>query len=193
MTISSRDVRRIVEEAGTAGAPALDQLVPLVYKELRRLAAGHFRRERRNHTLQPTGLVHEVYLRLAGEEPVSFESWAHFRGVAARVMRRVLVEHARARGAHKRGGSRVRVSLEDTAELSASPSVDFSALDEALERLSSFDARQARLVELRYFGGMTLEETARVLGLSVATVKREWALARTWLRRELESTAQDSA
>ena len=189
MAISSRDVRRIVEEAGTAGAPALDQLVPLVYKELRRLAAGHLRHERRDHTLQPTGLVHEVYLRLAGEEPVSFESWAHFRGIAARVMRRVLVEHARARGAHKRGGSRVRVSIEDTAELSAAPALDFGALDQALERLASFDVRQARVVELRYFGGLTLEETAQVLGLSLATVKREWALARAWLRRELQSPA----
>jgi len=130
MTNSSQDLRRIVEEAGSGGEPALNRLVPHVYKELRRLAAGHLRHERRNHTLQPTGLVHEVYLRLAGDEPVSFESWAHFRGIAARVMRRVLVEHARARGARKRGGSRVRVSLEDTAELSASPSVDFSALDE---------------------------------------------------------------
>jgi RNA polymerase sigma factor (TIGR02999 family) len=190
MASSSKDIRRIVEVAGSGREPALNQLVPLVYKELRRLAAGHLRHERRNHTLQPTGLVHEVYLRLAGDEPVSFESWAHFRGIAARVMRRVLVEHARARGARKRGGSRVRVSLEDTAELSASPSVDFSALDEALERLSSFDARQARLVELRFFGGMTQEEAARALGLSVATVKREWALARTWLRRELEDASK---
>jgi RNA polymerase sigma factor (TIGR02999 family) len=186
MPLSSRDVRRIVEEAGTGGAPALDRLVPLVYKELRRLAAHHLMRERRNHTLQPTGLVHEVYLRLAGEEPVSFESWAHFRGIAARVMRRILVEHARARGAHKRGGGWVRVSLEDNLQLSESRCLDFGVLDEALERLSAFDARQAKLVELRFFGGMTLEEAAQDLGLSLATVKREWALARAWLRRELE-------
>ena len=188
MAISSKDLRRIVDEAGNAGVPAVDRLVPLVYKELRRLAAAHLRHERRNHTLQPTGLVHEVYLRLAGDEPVSFESWAHFRGIAARVMRRVLVEHARARGASKRGGSRIRVSLEDTYDLSAAPSIDFSELDEALERLSAFDARLARLVELRFFGGMTLEETARVLGVSLATVKREWTLARAWLRRELQGT-----
>ena len=186
----SRELRRIVEEAGSGGEPALDRLLPLVYKELRRLAAGRLRHERRDHTLQPTGLVHEAYLRLAGDAPVSFESWAHFRGIAARVMRRVLVEHARARGARKRGGSRVRVTLENVAELSAQPTVDFDALDEALERLAAFDPRQARLVELRFFGGMTLEETARVLGVSVATVKREWALARTWLRRELEGASE---
>lgn len=189
MAVSSTQFRAIVENAGPGGAPALDQLMPLVYKELRRLAAGHLRHERRNHTLQPTGLVHEVYLRLAGEKPVSFESWTQFRGIAARVMRRILVEHARSRGAGKRGGNRIRVTLVDDVALSGSPSLDFAALDEALDRLGSFDERQAKLVELRFFGGMTLEEAAQALGVSLATSKRDWTLARAWLRRELREVS----
>ena len=162
-----------------------DELFPLVYAELRRVAAREMRREKPGRTLQTTALVHEAYLRLLKNASLSFENRAHFLGIAARAMREILIEHARARAARKRGGGDVRLILDDLAAAVPSPPVDVLAIDEALERLARLDARHARVVELRYFGGLSVEETAEALGLSPATVKRAWTLARAWLFREL--------
>jgi RNA polymerase sigma factor (TIGR02999 family) len=165
---------------------AADRLIPVVYDELRRQAARAMRREGREHTLQTTALVHEAYMRLVDQRRVEWRNRAHFFGIAAEVMRRVLIDHARARLAAKRGGGGMRITLGDASGIAA-PDVDADvlALHEALDRLAGFDPDQARLVELRYFGGLTIEETAEALGVSAATVKREWVLARAWLRREL--------
>jgi RNA polymerase sigma factor (TIGR02999 family) len=163
---------------------AADDLAPAVYTELRRLAAAYMRRERPGQTLQATALVHEVYLRLAGAEP-SWSDRQHFLGIAARSMRQILVERARARGARKRWGGMDRVSLHDSVALPAADDAMLPALDEALTRLEAIDPEQARIVELRYFIGLGISETADALGLSPATVKRRWAMARAWLHREL--------
>jgi len=160
---------------------ALDRLVPLVYAELRRQARVQLARERGSHTLQPTALVHEIFLRLVDQSRVRWQNRAHFFGVAAQLMRRILVDLARARGAAKRGGGTVCVSLSDAAETSARPETDVLFLHRALERLASLDERQARVVELRYFGGLSVEEAAVVLDLSEITVKRDWAMAKAWL------------
>jgi RNA polymerase sigma factor (TIGR02999 family) len=159
------------EEAGR-------RLIPLVYGELRRRAGGYFRRERPGHTLQPTALVHEAYLRLVGLQG-HWRSRSQFFGVASNVMRRILVDHARRRRAAKRDA--VRVVFDEAVQPAAEPELDVVRLDEALLELAALDARQARVVELRYFGGLTLEEAAEVLGVSAATVKRDWTLARAWL------------
>jgi RNA polymerase sigma factor (TIGR02999 family) len=164
---------------------ALNRLLPLVYGELRRLARSLMRRERRDHTLQPTALVHEAYMKLFDQRQATWQDRAHFFGVAARAMREILVDHARRRGAVKRGGDAARVSLDDVELTSEGPSVDLIALDIALDRLATFDAGQARLVELRFFAGLTIDETATVLGCSAATVTREWRHAEAWLHREL--------
>ena len=185
-THSTSQVRQLLDEASAGDRKALENLIPIVYDELRRLASSQLRRERRQHTLQTTGLVHEAYLRLAGQPKLSWENWSEFRAIAATTMRRILVEYARARRAQKRGGSHIAVSLDDDLAVTGSNTVDIEAIDEALNRLASFDAQQARLVEFRFFAGMTIEETAAALGISPATVKREWAVARAWLRRELE-------
>ena len=171
--------------ADGVGAEA-SELFPLVYAELRRIAAREMRRERPGRTLQTTALVHEAYLRLLKDASLSFENRAHFLGIAARAMREILIEHARGRAARKRGGGAVRLTLDDLAAPVAAPSVDVLALDEALERLARFDERHARVVELRYFGGLSVEETAAAMKLSPATVKRAWTLARAWLFRELK-------
>ena len=169
-----------------------ERLLPAIYDELHRQAARAMRREGDAHTLQATALVHEAYLRLVDQRRVEWRSRAHFFGVAAQMMRRVLVDHARTRLAAKRGGAMQRVTLGDAdapvAEQSSSDELDVLALHDALERLALLDPDQARLVELRYFGGLGIEDTAEALGVSPATVKREWAVARAWLRRELEST-----
>lgn len=162
---------------------ALDRLVPLVQRELRQLAAAHLRRERPDHTLQPTALVHEVYLRLVGASDVSWQDRSHFFGIAARLMRQILVDHARRRRAAKRGGLATRVTLDD--DVAVERNLDVEALDEALARLAELDPRQGRVVELRFFGGLGVEETAEVLRISPTTVKREWRTARAWLYREL--------
>jgi RNA polymerase sigma factor (TIGR02999 family) len=164
---------------------AADDLAPAVYTELRRLAAAYMRRERQGQTLQATALVHEAYLRLAAAEPV-WTDRHHFLGIAARSMRQILVEHARARGAQKRWGDMDRVSLHDSV---AHPRGDpmLPALDEALTRLEQVDPEQAKIIELRYFIGLDINETADALGLSPATVKRRWAMARAWLHRELSA------
>ncbi len=165
---------------------ALDDLVPLVYEDLRRLAAGYMQREPAGHSLQPTALVHEAYLRLIDQRQVQWRNRAHFFGVAAGMMRRILVDHARRRLADKRGGAWERVTLVgDEVATADSGGVDVLALHEALEHLAIFDPRQARIVELRYFGGLTIEEAAEVVGISEATVVREWTIAKAWLRADL--------
>jgi RNA polymerase sigma-70 factor (ECF subfamily) len=164
-------------------AEALDELLPLLYQDLRRVAAAAMRGERQGHTLQPTALVHEVYLRLAGQD-VRWRSRRGLLAVAGRVMRRVLVDHARAHHAAKRGGDAVRVTLVDDAA-GVQPDLDLLALDQALSALAELDPRQVEIVELRYFAGLTVAETAVTLGISEATVKREWAVSRAWLLRRL--------
>jgi len=165
----------------------MQRLIPLVYGELRQLAARQLRDERPDHTLSPTSLVHEAFLKLTGHAPVSWESRSHFFRVAAQAMRRILVDHARRRTAQKRGRQN-QVTLDAEVEESlATSSQDILGVDEALERLALLDARQAQVVELRYFVGLSIEETADVIGTSVATVKRDWMVARAWLQRELSS------
>jgi len=165
---------------------ALDDLMPMVYADLRRMAAGHMRREAAGHALQPTALVHEAYVRLVDQKQVKWRNRAHFFGVAAGLMRRILVDHARRRRAEKRGGGWERVTLAgDEAATDSHKEIDVLALDDALERLAQFDPQQERIVELRYFGGLTIDETAEVVGISAATVVREWTIAKAWLRADL--------
>lgn len=165
---------------------SVDSLLPLVYQELRRLAASYLRRERPGQTLQPTALVNEAYLRLLKDRPDRWQNRAHFCAIAAHSMRQILIERARARGAQKRGGARARVTLDEALVAGGNRDIDLVALDEALERLAKLDPEQARLVELRFFGGLTVEETADAMHVSPATVKRHWTVARAWLARELE-------
>lgn len=163
----------------------LDALLPVVYDELRSLAQRFLQHERPDHTLQPTALVNEAYLRLSAQRHVDWLDRAQFFGIAGQMMRRILVNHAEAKQAAKRGGSATRVTLDEAVSWSGERDLDLVELDEALLRLARIDARQARLVELRFFAGLTIEDTAEVLGISPATVKREWTVAKTWLRREL--------
>jgi RNA polymerase sigma factor (TIGR02999 family) len=181
-------VTELLHAWGAGDASASEALVPLVYAELRRQAARALRRENEGHTLQATALVHEAWLRLDGQANSRWESRTQFLAVAAQMMRRVLVDHARAHAAGKRGGGAIQVSLSDVSNAAAPhDEVDLLALDEALARLAIMDPRKARLVELRYFAGMSIPEAAEVLGVSLATVGREWVVARMWLRRELEA------
>ena len=165
---------------------ALEQLIPLMEAELRRLARGYMGRERQGHTLQTTALVNEAFLRLTGARQVRWQDRGHFLGISARLMRRVLVDYARRRGFHKRGGDAQRVTLHEGVVAASDPAVDVVALDRALEALEKSDARKGRIVELRFFGGLSVEETAEVLNVSTDTVKRDWRLAKLWLLRELE-------
>jgi RNA polymerase sigma factor (TIGR02999 family) len=165
---------------------ALDDLIPLVYEDLRRVAAGYMRQEAAGHALQPTALVHEAYVRLIDQKQVKWRNRAHFFGVAAGMMRRILVDHARRRRADKRGGDWERVTLEENDVAAEGPrEIDVLTLHDSLERLATFDPQQARIVELRYFGGLTIEEAAEVVGVSPATVVREWTIAKAWLRVDL--------
>jgi len=165
---------------------ALEALLPLVEAELRRLARGYMRRERRDHTLQTTALVNEAFVRLVDAHDIQWRDRAHFVGIAARLMRRVLVDHARARGYKKRGGGAANVPFEDGMRVSPAPDVDVVALDRALDALAAIDARKSRVVEMRFFGGLSVEETAEALAVSADTVKRDWRLAKLWLLRELK-------
>ncbi|MCC6652837.1 MAG: sigma-70 family RNA polymerase sigma factor [Candidatus Eisenbacteria bacterium] len=175
------DLRR-----AAAGDPAaLDRLFPLVYQELRERAAGYLRGERPGHTLQPTALAHEAYLRLAGRRDYPWQNRAHFMAVAARAMRAILVDHARRKRARKRGGGEAPLEFDTGVVLAAGAAIEFDDLDRALGDLARMSERQARVVELRYFGGLSIEETGEVLGISPMTVKRDWATARAWLYREL--------
>ena len=180
------DLDRLVDEARGGSREALEALLPLVYQELRRVAAAYLRRERPGQTLQPTALVHEAYLRLARARDLSWQNRAHFLAIAAHSMRQILVERARARHAAKRGGGGERVTLDEGHLADGPLDVDLLDLDVALTRLSALEPDHARLVELRYFGGLTIEEAANAMGASPATVKRMWALARAWLLRELQ-------
>jgi len=199
-----RPVTQLLAKWRGGNEAALGELTGLIYQELRALAQRHLRRERPNHTIQRTALVHEAFVRLVNQQGVDWQSRAHFFGLASNLMRRILVDHARARLASKRGGGAALVSLDEITNPSEpddthSPAArfaepqhvdgetddDVAAIDEALTRLAAIDERQAKIVEMRYFGGLTIEETAQVLGISDATVKREWTLARAWLRREL--------
>ncbi len=182
-----------IREGGDRGADARARLLPLVYEELREIAERYMRSQRDAHTLQTTALVNEAYIRLVAREAQGWESRSHFVGVAAKAMRSVLVDHARRKHAEKRGGVRRRVPLAGAAILSEDPSDDILAIDEALSRLSAIDARKGRVVELRFFGGLTNEETASVLEVSTATVKREWRFARAWLFNELTGEVADDA
>jgi RNA polymerase sigma factor (TIGR02999 family) len=165
---------------------ALEQLMPLVEAELRSLARAYMRRERPEHTLQTTALMNEAFLRLTDARRVSWQDRGHFLGISARLMRRVLVDHARHRGYHKRGGGAERVTLHEGLVMSADPAVDVLGLDRALDALAKVDVRKSRTIELRFFGGLSVEETAEVLHVSPDTVKRDWRLAKLWLLRELE-------
>lgn len=186
MEPASGEVTRLLAEISKGNPEAEARLIPLVYDHLHRLAAGYIRGERPSHTLQATGLVNEAYVRLISAETPEWRDRAHFFGIAARLMRQILVEHARARHAAKRGGAvQIFVPLDDQVDLSSARSRELIELDDALESLEQVDAQQARIVELRFFGGMTVEETAEVLGVSPRTVKRDWAVARAWLHGEL--------
>jgi RNA polymerase sigma factor (TIGR02999 family) len=184
------DVTALLVRWSRGESDALDSLMPIIYGECRRIAARQLALERRDNTLDPTALVHELYLRLVDQRRSTWESRAQFFGVAARLMRRVLVDHARARHAEKRGGDIVFVSLDAAADMPDDSAVgDVLAIDEALKRLAAHDPEQVRIVELRYFAGLTVEETARVVGRSPRTVKREWRLAKAWLYQELRGAA----
>jgi len=178
------EITQLLVASRAGDAEALNRLLPLVYDELRRLAGHYLRRERSDHTLQPTALVHEAYLRLI-DQNVSWQNRAHFFGVAAQMMRRILVDYARGRLAAKRGSGGVKVSLDDALNLSDERAGDFVALDDALERLAEFDPQKSRIVELRFFGGLSVEEAAEVLGIGTATVTRQWKMAKAWLYQQV--------
>ena len=168
------------------GSPeALDKLLPMVERELRRIASNYMRRESPGHTLQTTALVNEAYLKLVDQREVRWQNRAHFFALASRIMRRILLDHARAQGRHKRGGDAIHVNLEDLALMSPQKSEELIALDEALERLTKFDERKSKIVEMRFFGGLTIEEVAEVLGIAPVTVMLHWRLAKAWLQREI--------
>src|SRR6185295_18307591 len=179
------NVTQLLMGWGNGDKEALDQMVPIVYDELRRQAARYLRRERVGHTLQTTALIHEAYVRLVDQRNVQWQNRAHFFGIAAQLMRRILVDHARTKKRVKRGGSDVKVSLADATIAVKEQDLDVVALDEALTRLAEIDEQQSRVVELRFFSGLTVEETAEVMGISPATVKRDWSMAKAWLHREL--------
>jgi len=185
---TSPNITKLLLEWRAGDAKALDRLMPLVYHELRRMADYYLRNERPGHTLQPSALVNEAYLRLVDHEGIDWQNRAHFFGVAAQAMRRILVDHARSRNYQKRGGAAQRVSLDEAATLSADRAGELIALDEALSELEKIDPRKSRIVEIRYFGGFSIEETAALLDVSTATVSRDWETAKAWLLRELSKT-----
>lgn len=186
------EVTQLLDRVSRGQPGALDALMSVVYNELRRQAARYLRRERENHTLQPTALVHEAFFKLVDQRHVRWQNRAHFFGIAAQAMRRILVDHARAHARIKRGGSAVQVTLDETVRADAADAVDMIAVDGALRRLAALDPRQAQIVELRFFGGLTVEESAEVLSLSPATIKREWSMAKAWLFTELRSGWPDA-
>jgi RNA polymerase sigma factor (TIGR02999 family) len=184
--MESQDLTGLLVKWSHGDKGVLNQLLPAVYDELHRMAARYLRRERPDHTLQPTALINEVYLRLVDHNSVTWEDRAHFFGIAANVMRRILVDHARGHQAAKRGGSAIKLPLDEDLQGSLKhEEMDLVALDTALTQLAKIDSQQSKLVELRYFAGLTIEETAEVMGISPATVKRKWTLSRAWLRREI--------
>jgi len=183
--ISQSNVTQLLHEVSNGNRQSLDQLLPLVYNELRSLADSFMRRERGSHTLQPTALVHEAYMRLIDQRNVNWENRAHFMSIAAETMRRILVNHAHASNAAKRGGKETKVSIDEAMGFPGGTEIDLVLLDEALTNLASFDPRQSQIVELRFFGGLTVKEVARVTDLSTATVEREWRTAKAWLHDQI--------
>ena len=185
MGATKGDVTQLLAELGAGDERVADQLLPLVYDELRALAEHHLRRERADHTLQATALVHEAYMRLVDSDRIRLRNRAHFFALAAQSLRRILVDYARNHNRRKRGGERGKLSLEVIPELSVETDVDVLALDEALAELKTVDERYAQIVEIRFFGGMTMEEIAAMMGISISTVERDWRVARAWLYRKL--------
>ena len=183
--LATQEVTQMLLDWSEGDQQALDRLIPVVYGELRRLASRQLRRERADHTLQTTALIHEAYFKLIEQRNVRWQNRAHFFGIAAQLMRRILVDHARTRHRAKRGGAAVRVPLEEVVVAAEGLNINLVSLDEALTRLAAVDPRQGRIVELRFFGGLSVEETAEVLRVSAATVKNDWSVAKAWLHREL--------
>jgi RNA polymerase sigma factor (TIGR02999 family) len=187
--VPSQEITAMLRAWGEGDRAVLDQMLPLVYDELRRQAHRYLRRERPNHTLQTTALINEAYLKLVDQRVVQWQNRAHFFGIAAQAMRRILVDYAKQRNREKRGGAAADLPLEEALLVAATgQSIDLLALDEALTRLALIDEQQARVVELKYFSGLSIEETAEALGISPATVKRDWQMAKAWLRHELSPT-----
>lgn len=190
---SSSEITQLLHEWRGGDQLALERLTPVVYEELHRMAKHHMARERDGHTLQTTALIHEVYLRLVKVKEVEWQDRAHFFAISAQLMRRILTDFARSRGYQKRGGGARRVPLDDAFTVSKEPEVDLVALEEALNHLGETDPRKCKVVELRFFGGMTVEETAEALHISSETVMRDWSMARAWLQRELDGGSSDGA
>jgi RNA polymerase sigma-70 factor, ECF subfamily len=193
MDSDSHDVTVLLAELANGNDAAASKLMPLVYNELRQLASRYMRRERTDHTLQATALVHEAYLKLVEQRLVDWQGRAHFLGVAAQMMRRILIDHARSHLRDKRGGGAVVVPLDEAIVFAPEQASELIRLDQSLERLAKLDPRQSRIVELRFFGGLTVEETAQVVGISPKTVKREWAMAKAWLHGDLKASHGISA
>lgn len=191
MTVSAQEVTQLLVAWRDGDQEALDKLMPLVYDELRRIASRYMKRERAGHTLQTTALVNEAYLRMVGHQNVDWQNRAHFFGVAASVMRHLLVDRARANGRVRRGANPQQVTLDEGAVVSEQKGEELLALDEALTKLNEIDERKVKIVELRYFSGLSAEETAEVLGVSEITIKREWLKAKAWLYRELTVGTHD--
>ncbi len=191
MASDSDNVTRLLLEWSDGNQQALEALVPLIYKELRNLAHNFLYRERPGHTLQTTALVHEAYLKLIDQNDARWQNRAHFFAIAAQAMRRILIDSARKHAAAKRGGPQAELSLDEVADIALEPDSNLLKLDEALNQLAKIDSRQSRIVELRYFGGLTIEETAEVISVSPATVKREWMMARAWLHQEITERGLD--
>ena len=181
-------VTQLLLEVSKGDRGAVDLLLPVIYDELRKLAANYLRRERPDHTLQPTALVHEAYLRLIDQSRVNWQNRAHFFGVAAQIMRRLLVDHARKHNAEKRGQDFQKLSLDENIDRAVERSGELIALDDALKALEVFDEQKARIIELRYFGGLSIEETADILGVTPTTIKRHWRMAKAWLYGEMQSS-----
>ena len=185
MTPSLDQITQLLKNWGNGDQAARDQLMPLVYEELRRMAHQHMRKERPGHTLQTSALVHEAYVRLVDQTDIHWQNRAHFFGIAAQMMRRILVDHARSRQFAKRGGDPRRISLDEVAIVSGERAAEVVALDDALTNLAAIDSRKSQIVELRFFGGLSIDETATALAVSPGTVMRDWTLAKAWLRREM--------
>jgi RNA polymerase sigma factor (TIGR02999 family) len=183
----TESVTQLLIELSNGDREAVDLLLPVIYDELRKLAANYLRRERPDHTLQPTALVHEAYLRLVDQTRANWQNRAHFFGVAAQIMRRLLVDHARKHNAEKRGQDFHKLSLDENIDRAVERSAELVALDDALKALAAFDEQKARVVELRYFGGLSIEETADVLGVATTTIKRHWRFAKAWLYGEMQN------
>jgi RNA polymerase sigma-70 factor, ECF subfamily len=185
MSADSTEINLLLDQYRNGHVEGFEKLMALVYDDLRKLAAWQLQSERPDHTLQPTALVHEVYLKLSAQNPIEWRNKAHFFALAAQVMRHILVDYARTRQREKRGGPQTKISLDDALNLGSPADSELIALDEALKSLAEKDPRKSLIVELRYFGGLSIEETAEALGVSPTTVRREWTMVKAWLRREM--------